>query len=134
MKRKIRLTESQLRKVVTESVERILNESDIDDDFNEDDIYEKIDEIENELHSLNEDDAFEYIMGSKNSGLEVELPCGIHFGMGLYAWADAAKEYLPQNMIRPLKLNTLFVSLESPRILKTYIHNAFMKNGTLFAY
>ena len=129
MKQRIRLTESDLHRIVKSSLKRILKET---EEYNDDDeIMREHDEIEEYVYSLDEDDAFEYILDNAQTGLEIELGCGIHFGMGLYAWADMAKDYLPQNMIRPME-NRLFVSLENPNILRMYIKNAFRKEGGLY--
>lgn len=115
----------RLNRVIKESVKRILRET---EEYNDD----KYNEIVDYVYSLDEDDAFEYILDNAQTGFEIELGCGIHFGMGLYAWADMAEDYLPQNMIIPTKNNNAFVSLEDRNILWTYIKNAFRKNGGLY--
>ena len=126
MKKRIKLTESKLRNMIAESVKRILRET---EEYNDDN--DEYNEITDYVYSLDEDEAFEYILDNAQTGFEIELGCGIHFGMGLYAWADMAEDYLPQNMIIPTK-NSLFVSLEDRNILWTYIKNAFRKNGGLY--
>lgn len=127
-KQVIRLTESQFHQIVAESVKKILKET--NQDYSD---YTEEDKIRDYVYSLDADEAFDYIIKNSQTGLEIELDCGIHFGMGLYAWKDEAEKFLPKDMLSPMR-NDLFVSLEKPNVLKTYIKNAFRKNGTLAAY
>ena len=115
----IKLNESQLRNVVKKAIKKVLREMDAN--------YEKDMWMKECLYGMSPEEAYAFIKEQGNTGNEVELDCGIIFGMGIYAYRDTCNEYLPGVRLRP-NPNSAFVML-GDNLLKQYLKNAYQQDG-----
>lgn len=93
--------------------------------MNED--YDEDMEIRERLWGMDPESACEYITSLANTGNEIELDCGLHFGMGLYAYKDTAEQYLPGRNLRPTQ-NPMFVVIDET-LLQEYLQNVYETEG-----
>ena len=93
--------------------------------MNED--YDEDMEIREQLWGMDPESACEYIMSLADTGNEIELDCGLHFGMGLYAYRDTAEQYLPGRNLRPTQ-NPMFVVIDEA-LLREYLQNVYETEG-----